>query len=133
MNVFEFLAKNWDSVLVVIGFIVLCVVLLKRGQTKTLKTILYNLVTQAEREFGGGTGELKFAAVSDWIYQRLPAVLKILFTQKDIDKMIETALAEAKKQWGSNENVKQYIEAVPEAITIQAVPLPAFTSDEQNS
>lgn len=133
MNVLEFLAKNWDSVLVVIGFIVLCVVLLKRGQTKTLKTILYNLVTQAEREFGGGTGELKFAAVSDWIYQRLPAVLKILFTQKDIDKMIETALAEAKKQWGSNENVKQYIEAVPEAITIQAVPLPALTSDEQNS
>lgn len=133
MNVLEFLAKNWDSVLVVIGFIVLCVVLLKRGQTKTLKTILYNLVTQAEREFGGGTGELKFAAVSDWIYQRLPAVLKILFTQKDIDKMIETALAEAKKQWGSNENVKQYIEAVPEAVTIQAVSLPALTSDEQNS
>lgn len=109
MNVLEFLAKNWDSVLVVVGFVVLCVALVKRGQTKTLKTILFNLVTQAEKEFGSGTGELKFAAVSDWVYQRLPAVLKILFTQKDIDTLIESALEEAKKQWGSNKNLQEVI------------------------
>lgn len=109
MNVLEFLVKNWDSVLVVAGFIVLCVALVKRGQTKTLKTILFNLVTQAEKEFGSGTGELKFAAVSDWVYQRLPAILKILFTQKDIDTLIESALEEAKKQWGSNKNLQEVI------------------------
>lgn len=123
MNALEFLVKNWDSVLVVVAFGALCVALVKRGQTKTLKTILFNLVTQAEKEFGNGTGELKFAAVSDWIYQRLPAILKILFTQRDIDKLIESTLEEAKKQWGSNQNVKQYIEAGAEPITIQAVPV----------
>lgn len=111
MNVLAFLAANWDSVLVVVAFLVLVVVLIKRGETKILKQILFNLVTQAEKQFGSGTGSLKYAAVADWIYQRIPAVLKLLFTSGDIEKMIEAALEEAKKAWGANENLKGYIEA----------------------
>ena len=110
MNVLTFLAKNWDSVLVVVAFLTLVVVLIKRGETKVLKQILFNLVTQAEKQFGSGTGSLKYAAVADWIYQRIPAVLKLLFTSSDIEKMIEAALEEAKKAWGANENLKGYIE-----------------------
>ncbi len=53
---------------------------------------------------------MKFAAVSDWIYQRIPAVLKLLFTAKDIEKMIESVLEEAKQAWGANKNLKDYIE-----------------------
>jgi len=113
MNVLTFLAKNWDSVLVVVAFLALVVVLIKRGETKILKQILFNLVTQAEKQFGSGTGSLKYAAVADWIYQRIPAVLKLLFTSSDIEKMIEAALEEAKKAWGANENLKGYIEAPP--------------------
>lgn len=110
MNVLTFLAKNWDSVLVVVAFLTLVVVLIKRGETKILKQILFNLVTQAEKQFGSGTGSLKYAAVADWIYQRIPAVLKLLFTSSDIEKMIEAALEEAKKAWGANENLKGYID-----------------------
>lgn len=110
MNVLAFLAANWDSVLVVVAFLALVVVLIKRGETKILKQILFNLVTQAEKQFGSGTGSLKYAAVADWIYQRIPAVLKLLFTSSDIEKMIEAALEEAKKAWGANENLKGYIE-----------------------
>ena len=110
MNVLTFLATNWDSVLVVVAFLALVVVLIKRGETKILKQILFNLVTQAEKQFGSGTGSLKYAAVADWIYQRIPAVLKLLFTSSDIEKMIEAALEEAKKAWGANENLKGYIE-----------------------
>lgn len=110
MNVLTFLAKNWDSVLVVVAFLALVVVLIKRGETKILKQILFNLVTQAEKQFGSGTGSLKYAAVADWIYQRIPAVLKLLFTSSNIEKMIEAALEEAKKAWGANENLKGYIE-----------------------
>lgn len=109
MNIINFLLANWDSILVVAAFIIAAVVMVKRGETTILKNILFKLVTQAEKEFGSGTGELKYAAVSDWIYQRMPAVLKFLFSAKDIDKMIESALAEAKKQWGKNENVKMYL------------------------
>lgn len=110
MNVLTFLAKNWDSVLVVVAFLALVVVLIKRGETKILKQILFNLVTQAEKQFGSGTGSLKYAAVADWIYQRIPAVLKLLFTSSDIEKMSEAALEEAKKAWGANENLKGYID-----------------------
>lgn len=110
MNVLAFLAANWDSVLVVVAFLTLVVVLIKRGETKILKQILFNLVTQAEKQFGSGTGSLKYAAVADWIYQRIPAVLKLLFTSNDIEKMIEDVLEEAKKAWGANENLKGYIE-----------------------
>ena len=109
MNVLTFLAKNWDSVLVIVAFLALVVVLIKRGETKILKQILFNLVTQAEKQFGSGTGSLKYAAVADWIYQRIPAVLKLLFTSSDIEKMIEAALEEAKKAWGANEHLKGYI------------------------
>ena len=110
MNVLTFLAKNWDSVLVIVAFLAVVVVLIKRGETKILKQILFNLVTQAEKQFGSGTGSLKYAAVADWIYQRIPAVLKLLFTSSDIEKMIEAALEEAKKAWGATENLKGYID-----------------------
>lgn len=110
MNVLTFLAKNWDSVLVIVAFLAVVVVLIKHGETKILKQILFNLVTQAEKQFGSGTGSLKYAAVADWIYQRIPAVLKLLFTSSDIEKMIEAALEEAKKAWGANENLKGYID-----------------------
>lgn len=111
MSIIQFLAANWDSVLVVLAFLVLVVVLIKRGETKVLKKILFNLVTQAEKQFGSGTGELKFAAVADWIYQRIPAVMKLLLTEQDIADMIEAVLEEAKKAWGANDNLKGYIEA----------------------
>lgn len=111
MSIIQFMAANWDSVLVVLAFLVLVVVLIKRGETKVLKKILFNLVTQAEKQFGSGTGELKFAAVADWIYQRIPAVMKLLFTEQDIADMIEAVLEEAKKAWGANDNLKGYIEA----------------------
>lgn len=110
MNVLTFLAKNWDSVLVIVAFLAVVVALIKRGETKILKQILFNLVTQAEKQLGSGTGSLKYAAVADWIYQRIPAVLKLLFTSSDIEKMIEAALEEAKKAWGANENLKGYID-----------------------
>lgn len=116
MKILAFLLANWDSVLVVLVFLGLIVVLVKRGETAVLKKILFGLVTQAEKEFGGGTGKLKLATVSDWIYQRIPAVLKLLFSQKDIESLIESALEEAKKAWGNNEKIAEYIE--PPAIVI---------------
>ena len=129
MNVLAFLAKNWDSVLVVVAFLAVVVVLIKRGETKILKQILFNLVTQAEKQFGSGTGSLKYAAVADWIYQRIPAVLKLLFTSSDIEKMIEAALEEAKKAWGANENLKGYIETPSAESLLVGIEAPAIQTE----
>ncbi len=111
MKILNFLLSNLDSVLVVVGFLIFIVVLIKRGETKILKSVLFALVTQAERQFGSGTGTLKFATVADWIYQRIPLILRILFTKKDIERMIESTLEIAKGAWSTNDNIKGYIEA----------------------
>lgn len=105
MAIVDFFVNYWDSILIVIGFIILVLVLVKRGEMVILKQILFNLVTKAEQMYGDGTGKLKYAAVADWLYQRIPVVLKFLFTAKDIENMIESVLEAAKVAWGSNEKL----------------------------
>lgn len=110
MEALQFLAANWDSVLVVIAFLAICLVLVKRGETKTLNKILFALVTQAEKEFGSSTGKLKLSTVVDALYQRIPAILKFLFTEKELEKMVEDALTAAKKLWADNDRLLEQAE-----------------------
>lgn len=105
----DFIIGNWDSILVVILFIIGILFMIKRGATKQVNEILFYLVTEAEREFGNGTGSLKYAAVTTWLYERLPSVIKILFTSKQIDLMIEKAVKEMKDYLDTNSNAKLLI------------------------
>ena len=105
MELIKTIVENWDSVLIIIGFGATIISLIKKGETKMLRQILFALVTQAEKECGAGTGKLKYAKVVDWVYQRIPAVLKFLFTAKDLEKMIEEALDAAKNAWAGNEHI----------------------------
>lgn len=111
MEIVKLLIVNWDSVLVVL--LAMCFVLwcIKKGQTKILKEIAYKLVTEAEKEWGSGTGELKKAAVIEWLYEKMPAILRVIFTKKDIENIIESVLKTAKEKWLSNKNIRRYIEA----------------------
>lgn len=111
MEIVKLLIVNWDSVLVVL--LAMCFVLwcIKKGQTKILKEIAYKLVTEAEKEWGSGTGELKKAAVIEWLYEKMPAILRVIFTKKDIENIIESVLKTAKENWLSNKNIRRYIEA----------------------
>lgn len=109
MNILRFLLENWDSALVVVGVVIAAIVLYKRGEVEILKEILFKLVTKAEQEFGGGTGELKKAAVVEWIYEKLPAILRILITRKEIDRLIDEVLAYAKTKWAANARLQEYI------------------------
>ena len=106
MNLITFLLENWDSALVVIGIAFAAVIMYKRGEIKYLEGVMFLLVTKAEQEFGsGGTGELKRAAVIDWVYKHLPAVIRIFVSEKDIDRLIEAALKAAKDKWTDNPNL----------------------------
>lgn len=98
----EFFASHWDSLLAVLAFVALCVILCRRGATPYVKQMLFYLVTEAERHFGGGTGELKYAAVTTWIYEKLPAVVRFFFTAKQIDKLIEDAVNEMQDYLSKN-------------------------------
>lgn len=106
MSFIDFITLHWSSVLVVILFIVAMVILVKRGYNKYVKQICFYLVCEAEAQFGGGTGSLKYAAVTSWLYDRLPAVCKFFFTEKQIDKLIEDAVSKMKNWLSLNDKAK---------------------------
>lgn len=102
MNIINFLVANWDSVLVVVIVAAVVVFLIVKKQWAVLDKMLFALVTWAEREYGGGTGNLKLAAVIEKIYPRIPAVIRIFITPDALVRLIEKALEQAKLEWGQN-------------------------------
>lgn len=124
MQVLKGLLFNWDSVVLVAVVLAIIIYLIKTGQTKILKQIAVKLVTDAEGECGSGTGVLKLSEVVGKLYDKLPSVLRILFTEKQLVDITEGVLAEAKKKWEANQNVTTYIEnkqySTATAVTILA-------------
>lgn len=102
MSILNFLAANWDSVLVVAVVIAIVTFLIVKKQWGVLDKMLFALVTWAEREYGGGTGNLKLAAVIEKIYPRIPAVIRLFLSPDALVRLIEKALEQAKLQWGQN-------------------------------
>lgn len=100
----EILRSNLDSIFVLLIFAGLAIRALRRDKETALRNMLLYLVTEAEVTFGDGTGEIKYAAVVTWAHERLPTFFKMLFTEKQIDKMIEDAVR----------NLTQYLEGNPE-------------------
>lgn len=109
MSFINFLSAHWSSILAVVIFIAICIILIKKGYSKYVKQILFYLVCEAEQQFGSGTGTLKYAAVTAWVHERLPAIVKIFLTEKEIDKLIEAAVAEMKQWLEVNEKAKLLI------------------------
>lgn len=83
----------------------------KEAVKANLKQIIFSLVTDAEKELGGGTGKLKSARVAAWVYDKIPDILKPLFSAEDIQGMIETVLKEAQEYWSKNAKAREYIDS----------------------
>ncbi len=111
MALIKFLLLNWDSVLLIFAVVGVVVYLVKTGQTKILKKIAIRLVTEAEGELGDGTGIFKQAAVIEWLYDKIPSALKILFSKADLEKLVDSVVEEVKKKWAENKDIQSYIES----------------------
>jgi len=109
MNIIKFLIFNWDSVLVTLVVLVGVVVLIARKQYAVLDKIVFALVTEAEKKYGEKTGAVKLAAVIDWLYPKIPGVIRLFITAKQIEQIIERVLADAQKRWSANPNLSAYI------------------------
>ena len=83
----------------------------KEAVKANLLQIIVGLVTEAEKELGGGTGKLKSAKVAGWIYDKLPDEIKPLFTAEEIQDMIDKGLEKAKEYWNNNVKAREYIES----------------------
>lgn len=109
MSIINFIVENWDSALLVIAVFGGIIILYRRGEVALLENLLFTLVIKAERDFGAGTGELKRAAVIDWVYERLPKIVTLIVSQKTIEGLLEAALSYAKKKWAANPLLRDYI------------------------
>lgn len=135
MNILLFAARNWDNILAVL----ILVLSIYTGVTQWVKKngpilktmsvtervayvtrLLQNLVpialvlvTDAEIEFGGGTGPLKRSYVIDELYKRIPDEYKKYITEENLDAIINKVLEEAEKLWVDNTKVKTLMYGEP--------------------
>jgi hypothetical protein len=112
MSVLHFLLQNWDSILVLLIVLAVIIALIAKKQYAILDKIVFVLVTEAEKKYGSGTGSVKFAAVVDWLYPKIPALVRLFVTSSQLEKLIERVLAEAQKKWSSNADLSTYINPI---------------------
>ena len=102
----EWLMSNLANLVTVALFIVAVVVLWFVGKGKyrgKAKQMLLALVIAAEEKYGGGTGEVKFAYVAERLYEIMPGIFHVFFTERDIACWIEDAVTKMKKYLADNE------------------------------
>lgn len=118
MNVLDFIISNWSFILLIVAAIVAVVFFAFKGNKSVVMKMLYALVTEAEKAYGGGTGALKLATVMSLIYPKLPGVIKLFITEATLAKWVEDALTAAKEAWKQNAAIAEYIaspaDTVPE-------------------
>lgn len=95
----NFVTEHLGSIIVVLVLLATAAVLyfVAKGKYRNAaKQILLSLVVAAEKNFGGGTGKIKFSYVAEKLYEKMPAVIQIMFTEEDIEDMIEEAVDKMK-------------------------------------
>lgn len=66
-------------------------------------------VTRAEKELGGGTGQLKLRQVYDWFVTKFPALSAVL-PFRVFSAWVDTALEKMKSMLTNNASVANYVE-----------------------
>lgn len=109
----NFINEHLGIIIVVAALLAIAAVLFfiaKGKYRKTAKQILLSLVVAAEKEFGGGTGEIKFSAVAERLYEKMPDIVQIIFSANDIAKMIEESVDKMKEYLAENPQAQQLVE-----------------------
>lgn len=104
MEIKEFVIAHWWDIAATFVFVAAVFLLLRNGKKKLVYAAVLDLVVRAEKELGSGTGVLKYNRVVSEIYKRLPFLVRILFTENDMDRMIEKAVTDLKKMLSSGVN-----------------------------
>ena len=84
----QFIQSHIVDIITIMAVLGVIFLLLKVGKKRQSMRIIYGLVVQAEKLLGSKTGQAKFAVV----YTRLPWILRLLYTQSEIEKMVEDAV-----------------------------------------
>ena len=117
----EFLVQNWYLIIAGIAVVAVggyCVYVFVKKPTSTqlqcIKEWLLWAVTEAEKELGSGTGQLKLRYVYNMFIERFDYLADII-TFDMVSMLVDEALEEMKKMLANNEAVKNYVARENEA------------------
>lgn len=112
----KWISENWSLLVVVLSVVILFIVYIKKflrlpsnEQIKKVKEWLLYAVTLAEKELGGGTGQLKLRYVYDLFAQRFPSLVSLIpFELFAI--WVDEALEQMKHLLNTNKAIASYVE-----------------------
>lgn len=111
----EFIANNWyiivlaaAAVAVVIYLIIKFFKLPRESQIKKIKEWLLFAVTEAEKELGSGTGQLKLRYVYDMFVTKFPYLVKFVSFEM-FSHLVDEVLEKFKEMFKNNKAVQQYV------------------------
>ena len=112
----KFIAENWYVILIaiaalaVIAYLIYKFVKLPRGsQVAKLKEWLLYAVAEAEKELGGGTGQLKLRYVYDMFVTKFPYLVKFVSFEA-FSCLVDEVLEKFRKMLETNKAVKEYVD-----------------------
>ncbi len=106
----DYIKSNMLNIIAILLFVIGSLILYKSGKKELVKKIILNLVVQAEKNLGSGTGELKYSEVIEGIYHHLPSLIRLLYTKKDIDKLIEDSVKQLQEILKDDTTLLNYTE-----------------------
>lgn len=112
----DLIIENWPIIVAGTAFVaavascvVKFVVLPTESQLAKVKEWLLWAVTEAEKELGGGTGQLKLRQVYDLFVTRFPWLAKMISFDM-FSGLVDEALEEMRSMLDSNQAVKAFVE-----------------------
>ncbi|MBM6830029.1 hypothetical protein H9X85_10700 [Anaerotignum lactatifermentans] len=117
MKALNFIIENWYFIVTAIVMIAMAIIITvnffnlpAKEQTEKVKEWLLYAVTEAEKQLGGGTGQLKLRQVYDLFVQRFPAVaLAVSF--ETFSLWVDEALEQMRNMLAQNEQAAAYVES----------------------
>lgn len=112
----EFLINNWPLLIAAVAVIVVAAIYLinffkmpGNAQLDKVREWLLFAVTQAEKELGGGTGQIKLRYVYDMFVMKFPTLVKFV-SFETFSFMVDEALVKMRHLLETNEKIENYVE-----------------------
>lgn len=96
----DFITNNLEIILAVIGVVILLVLWLF-GKKNVVRSVLLQMVIDAEAKYGSGTGGIKHDTVVGLIKQKFPTLFMII-SDKTLDKWIDDMVQYIKTELGED-------------------------------
>lgn len=117
MKALNFIIENWYFIVTAIVMIAMAIIIAvnffnlpAKEQTAKVKEWLLFAVTEAEKQLGGGTGQLKLRQVYDLFVQRFPAVAAVI-SFDTFAMWVDEALDKMRNMLAQNEQAAAYVES----------------------